>query len=94
MACSCQVTGPSVKCVCGNFETPVVPDEGQCVPYREKRSCEAPDLPIIQCADDEYVTIFQPEDEDNPFKVSARLFDQNCEVITDQNNLPIETYIT
>jgi hypothetical protein len=93
MACNCKVTWPSVKCVCGNFETPVVPDEGQCSPYREKRSCEAPELPVITCDDDEYVTIFQPENATNPFKVSARLFDENCEVVTDENDEDILTYV-
>lgn len=94
MACTCQITGPSIKCVCGDFSLPVVPDEGQCSPYREKRDCEAPVLPVIQCADDQYTTIAQPGDDVNPFKVQARLFDQSCLPVTDQTGNTILTYIT
>lgn len=91
--CCCNVSFPSTKCVCGTWTIPEDPDEGQCVPYREKRTCDAPVLPVIQCEDDEYTTEFQPENEDNPFKVSARLFDENCEPITDQLGNDILTYV-
>ncbi len=95
MACCCNTVGTgSVTCVCGAFPVPTVPDQGQCVPYREKRDCEAPVLPPIECDDDEYTTVFQPENESNPFKVSARLFDQDCEPILDENDEPILTFLT
>jgi hypothetical protein len=82
----------STKQVCGTFETPTVPDEGCCYPYRTKRSCEAPLLPVITCDDDEYIV--EPSDNpDKPFNIVARIFDQNCLVILDQNNLAILTIV-
>jgi hypothetical protein len=89
--CCCNISSPSTKCICGTWTIPEDPDEGQCFPYREKRTCEVTPIPVIQCDDDEYITIFDPEDEENPFKVSSRLFDENCEVITDQLGDPILT---
>lgn len=91
--CCCKVSFPTTKCVCGAWEEPEVEDQGQCVPYREKRTCEAPELPVIQCDDDEYTVIPQPENEEFPFKVSARLFDENCEPVTDQLGNDILTYV-
>ena len=95
LPCCCNQVGPSVLCVCGTWTIPPVnPDQGQCGPFRVKLSCEVSPLPVIQCADDTYTTIYQPENEDFPFKVSAKLFDQNCEDITDQLGNPILTFIT
>lgn len=91
--CCCNISGPSTKCVCGVWTIPEHPDEGQCVPYREKLDCEVPSLPVIQCDDDEYTTIFQPQNP-NVFKVSARLFDENCETIQDQLGNDILTFLT
>jgi hypothetical protein len=91
-ACCCNQVGPSTKCVCGVWTIPENPDQGQCVSYREKRDCEAPALPVIQCEDDEYTTIFQPQNP-NAFKVSARLFDENCEPIQDQLGNDILTFL-
>lgn len=71
--------------MCGEFETPTTPDQGQCSPRRVKINGEAPVLPVAQCEDDEYTTIYQPENVDHPFSVSARLFDEQCQVITDEN---------
>lgn len=87
MACLCSPwnCAPNVCRVCGEFPTPVVEDLGRCSPHRVKTDCEAPVLPVIQCNDDEYRTIYQPENVDHPFAVSARLFDENCEPIWDQN---------
>ncbi len=92
-ACCCNQVGPSTKCVCGVWTIPENPDQGQCVSYREKRDCEAPVLPVINCDDDEYITVFQPQNV-NPFKVSARLFDENCETIQDQLGNDILTFLT
>lgn len=46
-------------------------------------------MPVAQCADDQYITIYQPQNIDHPFAVSARLFDQLCSVITDQSGSAI-----
>lgn len=80
-------------CVCGTFETPTTPDQGRCFPYREKRDCEAPVLPVPPCADEEYTTVYDP-DSTPPFRVLATLRDENCEIITDENGDPIITTIS
>lgn len=77
--------------VCGSFPEPTVPDEGRCAPYRVKIDCEAPVLPVPQCSDDEYTTIYQPEVIDHPFAVLARLFDENCQPINDESAVNITT---
>ena len=79
--------------MCGTFPTPTVADEGQCEAYRVKTDCEAPVVPIAQCADDQYITIFQPENVDHPFAVSARLFDESCIPITDETGAAITLII-
>lgn len=81
----------SVEGVCGDFTEPTTPDQGQCAPRRVKRSCEAPDLPVSQCEDDEYTTEYTPENPDSPFTITARLFDEDCELITDESGDPIIT---
>jgi len=82
----------STSAVCGPFAEPVHEDQGQTFPVPVKLTCERPDAPVIQCADDQYVTEFNPST--GGFTVTSRLFDQNCEVITDQLGLPITTIIT
>ncbi len=47
MSLCCCNASLSTACVCGTFETPETPDEGQCAAYRVKRDCEAPILPDI-----------------------------------------------
>jgi hypothetical protein len=84
----------STRAVCGEFVEPTVPDEGRCSPYRVKTDCEAPTIPVAQCEDDQYAVIYQPENEDNPFAISARLFDSCCEAITDESGNPITIIIT
>jgi|SRR6478736_7246181 len=79
--------------VCGSFEEPTVPDEGQCSPYRVKLYGEAPVLPTAQCGDTEYITIYQPEVVERPFVVSARLFDDDCGLVLDNSGLAIGTII-
>lgn len=86
-------SGPSTKKVCGDFEEPENPDLGQCAPYREKRTCDAPVLPVSECEDDEYTVVFTPTLVP-PFRIIARLFDSNCELILDSNNQPIWTTIS
>ncbi len=80
--------------VCGTFDNETAtPDEGRCHPYRVKRDCGRPDLPVINCDDDQYEVIPQPDNPDQPFVVSARLFDENCDTITDENGEDITTLI-
>ncbi len=65
---------------------------GRCQPYRLKKTCEVTPLPVIQCADDQYATEFDSLTQ--KFYVTARLFDQNCDLITDENGQPITTIIS
>lgn len=83
----------STRNVCGEFPEPTNPDQGRCSPYRVKILNEAPALPVAQCEDEEYTTIYQPENTEAPFVVSARLFDECCEVIADENGNPITLII-
>lgn len=87
MSCLCNPfnCATSVCKVCGEFPTPTIEDSGRCWPHRVKIDCNGPTLPVAQCADDLYITIAQPDNVLYPFAVSARLFDQACNVITDQN---------
>lgn len=82
----------STSAVCGSFAEPVNADQGQTFPLPVKLTCERPDAPVIQCADDQYTTTFDPST--GGFIVSARLFDQNCLPITDQSGQAITTTIT
>jgi hypothetical protein len=36
----------STQIICGNFEAPLVEDQGACFPYRLFRSCEAPTITV------------------------------------------------
>jgi hypothetical protein len=83
---------PNTDEVCGSFSEPVNPDMGQCQPYRLKTSCEVAALPTIQCADDQYTTAFDSLTQ--KFYVTARLFDQNCAMITDEGGNSILTVIS
>jgi hypothetical protein len=83
---------PSTTDVCGSFSEPTNPDMGRCQPYRVKTTCEVAPLPVIQCADDEYTTTFDVLTQ--KFSVTARLFDQNCNLITDENDDAITTVIS
>lgn len=74
---------------CGTFEEPSNPDAGAVGPYRVKENCEAPTLPVPVCDDDEYSTEYDPDDALKPFRIVARIFDGNCEVITDGSGDPI-----
>lgn len=89
--CGCQ--NPSSLRVCGTFPEPTVPDQGDCHPYRLKKDCEAPTLPVPACDDTEATIEYDP-DATPPFRVLTRLFDSNCEVVTDSEGEPILTYLT
>lgn len=78
--------------VCGTFETAVNPDEGQCSGRRVKKDCERPALPVIQCNDDAYTTIYNPNATPK-FSVIAKLFDANCLPILDEGGNQILTVI-
>jgi len=91
--CGCGNWWNTPRSVCGSFEEPTNPDQGRCAPYRVKLDCEAPVLPVPVCEDDSYVTIYQPENITHPFAVAARLFDENCELVTDENGDSIVTLI-
>ncbi len=74
---------------CGQFEEPSNPDAGGCWPYRVKLSCEAPEIPVPVCEDDEYSTEYTPDDPLAPFRIIARIFDGDCEVLIDGDNAAI-----
>jgi hypothetical protein len=77
--------------VCGEWEEPENQDTGKCHSYRVKRNCEAPAEPDPgPCDDTEYTIIYTP-DLTPPFRVQARLFDENCEEVLDQDDNPIMT---
>lgn len=81
------------SCICGPEETVQDEDNGQCFPYRTKRSCNAPVLPEPPCNDKDYYTIYDPSSP-TKFKVVAKLLDSACEPINDKNNYPILTTLS
>ncbi len=83
-------SGPSTKRVCGTFDEPENPDKGQCSPYREKRTCEAPVRPQNQCNDTEAYAEAVPGGNP-PFIIVSTLFDENCDPILDENGARILT---
>jgi hypothetical protein len=88
---NCGCVGANACEVCGTWEEPETPDQGICHPYRVKRTCDAPELPGPgPCDDTEYTIVYNP-DLTPPFRVISRLFDQDCEVITDEDDNPILT---
>lgn len=82
----------SVSAICGTFADPTTPDQGQCFPYKSSQTCDAPTLPVASCSDDQYTTTYDPLTQS--FTVTARMFDQNCQPILDQNGATITTVIT
>lgn len=91
--CGCSSENET-RSQCGTFAEPSNRDAGQCSPYRLRMDCEAPALPVITCDDDEYTTDYDPDNVESPFKIFCRLFDQACDLITDQDDDPITTYLT
>jgi hypothetical protein len=81
------------SCICGPDEQVQDEDNGQCFPYRTKRSCNAPALPEPPCNDSDYYTIYDPSSP-TKFKVVAKLLDSACEPITDSNDNPILTTLS
>lgn len=94
MSCNCGTPNPTTSCVCGTFTDPVNPDQGVGWPLKRTISCEAPTLPVIECSDPNYTTVFDPTNESAPFSVLASLFDENCLLVTDQDGAPIILTIT
>lgn len=89
MNCGCgNPWNNSVRGVCGTFEKPTVPDGGKCSPHHIKITCEAPVLPVPQCADNEF-TVVPLGDSGTRFGISARIFSECCLPITDESNSPI-----
>ena len=94
MSIICNPWNSSVSGECGTFVEPTVADEGQCSPYRVKITCEAPTLPVAQCSDTAYTTVYNPEDVLHPFYVVASLFDESCIAITDESAAVITLVLT
>lgn len=78
--------------VCGTFDEAVNPDQGQCASRRVKKDCEAPTLPVIQCDDDTYTTVYDP-DATPKFSVIAKVFDGNCDPVLDEDGNQILTTV-
>lgn len=87
---------PSRSSVCGEFTEARFPDYGQCWPRRQKRNCtedwdstttatEPPGQP--ECDDE--ATIENTPELSPGYRVIATIFDENCEPILDENDLPI-----
>lgn len=81
------------SCICGPDEPVSNEDNGQCFPYRTKRSCNGPEAPIPPCNDKNYYTVYDPSSP-TKFKVVAQLLDSSCAPITDSNNNPILTTLS
>lgn len=81
--------------VCGEFEIPTVPDLGQCAPYRVKKSCEAPTIPIAPCDDETFYAEYNPDavSPEKPFHIVAGLYDESCLPILDEDGVQILTNI-
>lgn len=97
MSCNCNnpllccCGNQNTNCICGPFDEPEAPDQGQCAPYRTKRTCEAPVIPTPVCDDPLFETEYNPETR--VFTIWVPLHDQDCERITDQDDNPILTAI-
>lgn len=85
--CGC----PRPSSPCEDFPEPTVPDLGICHPKQVQTDCEAPVIPPSEC-NDTFVTTYDP-DLTPPFQILAHLFDQDCEMILDENDEPILTNI-
>lgn len=81
--------------VCGTFTDARFPDYGQCQPRRQKRNCredwqpEIPaDIPGEACVDPNAVVENTP-DLVPPYRIISAIFDEDCDEILDENDLPI-----
>lgn len=91
-----QTCDANTTAVCGDFETPAVPDLGQCAPYRSKRDCEAPTLPVAPCGDETFYAESNPDAvaPEKQFHIVATLFDEECNPILDELGRRILTNIS
>ena len=89
----CGCNGINTALVCGAFEEPVNPDQGQCHSLRVKLDCEAPELPTASCGDSDFTISYDP-DATKKFTVTAILRDQNCQPVLDDGGNTIETQST
>jgi hypothetical protein len=86
---NCNCSPQSTKRVCGDFEIPENPDQGQCHARRVKKDCEAPLRPENPCNDrDAYAEALPGEFP--PFVIIATIFDEDCGPILDHNGAPIQ----
>jgi len=89
--CGCSTTNTQI--VCGTFEEPVHPDQGQCSPYRVKLTCEVVELPVPSCNDTSFVMRYD-HNATPKFSVLSTLRDENCNPILDEGGHPIQTVTT
>lgn len=82
-------TSPTLQ-KCGEFSEPEVPDLGCCQPAVHRRDCEAPVVPDANCEDETFEVVVT----DQGLKVSAKIFDEDCLPILDENSDPITTLIS
>lgn len=86
----------STRLVCGEFPAGAFTDYGQCRARRVKRDCtedwgqgdNVTVSPITECEDENAVIESTPELVP-PFRIVAAIFDEDCEAILDENDLPI-----
>lgn len=83
--------GEQTNKICGQFDTTDLTDEGQCFPYRTKRSCDAPTLPTNECDEADPIVEYDPETEE--FTVLTILYDSNCSPISDSNASNLTTLV-
>jgi len=73
-------------------DEPTTDDLGCCSPYPIRKTCEAPEVRVPDCDEQDPVVSYDPETEE--FTILTNLYDQNCSPITDQNSSIIQTLIT
>lgn len=66
-------------------------DQGCCAPAPIHRGCEVPVIPRNDC--DEIDPTFEFDEENETFSVLTNLYDQDCNIIFDQNTSPITTLL-
>lgn len=65
------------NCHCGKWDRPDVTDKGKSYPYRTKISCEAPEIPVPECDEEEPTPVFDPETEE--FSYVVTMYTPQCE---------------
>lgn len=66
-------------------------DQGCCSPAVIRKDCERPTLPSNDC--DEIDPTVEYDEENETFTILTNLYDQNCQIIFDQNTSPITTLV-